>query len=103
MRSRLTELDRAEVHKRHVRVAASEVLDDPLRFMQTQLGLAGERVGHGLARRLVRDRRCAGRLRRRSDGHRDLVASFEADVREEVRVVWPPLEPRCEGSTLAGK
>ena len=103
MRSRLSELELPEVHKRHVRVATPEVLDDPLRFMQTQLWLARERVRYGLARRLVRDRRRAGRLRRRSDRHRDLVAGLEADVREEVRIVGPPLEPRCEGSTLARK
>ena len=103
MRSRISELHRAEVHKRHVPVAAPKVLDDPFRFMQTQLGLSGERVGYSLSRRLVRDCRRARRLRRRSDGHRNPVASFEADVREEVRVVGPPLEPCWERSTLAGK
>ena len=58
---------------------------------------------YGPTRRLVRDRRRARRLRRRSDGHRNPVASFEADVREKVGVVGPPLGPCWERSTLAGK
>ena len=61
-RSSVRELDLAEVRKRHELAPDREVLDDPLRVLLAERLLAREGVRDGLACRLVRDRRLAGRF-----------------------------------------
>ena len=95
-RGRAGERDAPEVGERHEAAARGEVLDDPLRVVLAERGLARERVRDGLACGLVRDRRRAARLGRRGHGHLDGVARGEADAREVVRVVRVPLVPRCD-------
>ena len=95
-RGRAGERDAPEVGERHEAAARGEVLDDPLRVVLAERGLARERVRHGLAGRLVRDRRLAGRLRRRGHGHLDRVARLEADAGEVVRPGGEPLVPGWE-------
>ena len=105
-RLRAREGDLAEVGEGDEAVVGREVLDDPLRVVLAERGLARERVRDGLAGRLVRDRRLAGRLRGRGHGHLNRVARLEADAREVVRVVGVPLEPGWRagdgGSALCG-
>ena len=73
-----------------------EVLDDPLRVVLAQRGLARERVRDDLARAVVPDPRLAGRLRERGHGHRDGVAGLERDAGEVVRPGGEPLVPGWE-------
>ena len=93
MCGRAGELNLSEVCERHELAAGREVLDDPLRVLLAEGRLTRERVRDGLARRVVRDRRLAGRLRGGSDGHLDLVAGLKADAGEVVRRRGEPFVP----------
>lgn len=101
-RRRAGEGDGAKVGEGDERAAGLEVLDDPLRVVLAERRLARERVRHGLALRLVRDRRRAAGLRGRCDGHGDGVARGEGDTGEVVRVVGVPLVPGCQCQAQSG-
>ena len=73
--------------------ALREVLDDPLRVLLAERGLAGERVRDRLAGGVVDDRRRPAGARRRGHGHGDRVSGADRDAREVVRKVGEPLEP----------
>ena len=73
--------------------ALREVLDDPLRVLLAERGLAGERVRDRLPGGVVDDRRRPAGARRRGHGHGDRVSGADRDAREVVRKVGEPLEP----------
>ena len=93
-RRRAGEGDGAEVGEGNEGAALLEVLDDPLRVVLAERGLAGEGVRDGLPGRLVGDRRRAARLGSRGDRDGHSVAGGEADTGEVVGVVRVPLVPR---------
>ena len=95
------ELDLAKVGERHELAPHLEVLDDPLRVLLAQRLLAHERVRDGLAGRLVRDRRLAGRLRR-GHAHCDIVPGLEADAGEVVRGGGEPFVPSWRTEFMSG-
>ncbi len=97
------ERDRSPVGEGDEGVAFGEVLDDPLRVLLAERGLAGERVRHRLAGGVVDERRGATRQGSRDDRGGDRVAGAEAEPGEVVREVREPLEPGwCSQQAMNG-
>ena len=74
------------------------VLDDPLRVLLAQRGLAGEGVRDRLAGAVVHERRRARRGRGRGDGRGDRVAGADVEAGEVGGASGVPLEPGYYGA-----
>ena len=92
-RGRAGERNGAPVGERDEPAVLLEVLDDPLRVLLAERGLAAEAVRDLLAGGVVDERRGAARRGSCGDGRGDRVAGADFEAREVVSVVGVPLVP----------